>query len=185
VRKSKRPILEKLPFIDVRDLSKAGALDGPWLNFGAPFRYHFLRRLETSRHRLKLTMINCAAPSVFRVEWARCNFGGARPWFRCLCGERAGKLYCGGMFIGCRRCYGAVYESQRRSARGRKHQQASKIRLSIGGAPTIAQPFPERPRRMWRRMYERLKCKAEEYERELRGTRLEKREPDYSRFSFF
>ena len=48
MRKSKRPILEKLPFIDVRDLKKAGALDGPWLNFGAPFRYHFLRRLETA-----------------------------------------------------------------------------------------------------------------------------------------
>ena len=185
MRKSNRPILEKLPFIDVRDLKKAGALDGSWRNFGAPFRYDFLRRLETSRHRVEMTMRDCAVPSAFRVEWARCHFGGGRPWFRCRCGERVGRLYCGGMFIGCRHCYGAVYECQRRGDKGRKHQQASKIRLSLGGPPTIAKPFPERPPRMWRKTYARLKERAERYERELRGRRLEKKEADYSRFSFF
>ena len=93
MRKSNCPILEKLPFIDVRDLKKAGALDGSWRNFWAPFRYDFLRRLETSRHRVEMTMRDCAVPSAFRVEWARCHFGGGRPWFRCRCGERVGRLY--------------------------------------------------------------------------------------------
>jgi hypothetical protein len=185
MRKSKKLIVESLEFIDVRDLKKAGALDGPWLNFGAAFRYGFLRRLETSRHRVKLTMRNCEVPSYFRVEWARCNFGGRRPWFECRCGKRVGRLYCGGMFIGCRHCYGAVYECQRRSDKGRKHQQASKIRLSLGGPPTIAKPFPQRPCRMWRSTYARLRARAEGYERQLQGTPLEKREADYSRFSFF
>ena len=134
---------------------------------------------------MSMTMKNCAVPTAFCVEWARCNLGGRRPWFKCRCGKRVGRLYCGGMFIGCRLCYGAVYECQRRSDKGRKHQQASKIRLALGGPPTIAQPFPERPRRMWRKTYERLKHKAERYERDLQGTRLEGKEADYSRFCFF
>jgi hypothetical protein len=186
MRKSKRPILEKLPFIDVRDLKKAGALDGPWCEFRrVSLRYPFLDRLEAARYRVSMTMKNCAVAHAFRVEWARCNFGGARPWFRCKwCDKRVGKLYCGGMFIGCRHCYCAVYECQRRGDKGRKHQQASKIRLSLGGPPTIAKPFPQRPRRMWRKTYARLKARAELYESELRGTRLEKKEADYSRFSF-
>ena len=121
----------------------------------------------------------------FRIEWACCNFGDRRPWFECRCGKRVGRLYCGGMFIGCRHCYGPIYECQRRSDKGRKHQQASKIKLSLGGAPTIAKPFPERPRHMWRKTYTRLRARAERYERQLRGTQLERREADYSRFSFF
>jgi hypothetical protein len=187
VRKSKHVIVERLEFIDVRDLKKAGALDGSWCEFPrVSLRYPFLDRLEAARYRVSMTMKNCAVPTAFCVEWARCNFGGTRPWFRCKwCDKRIGRLYCGGMFIGCRHCYRAVYECQRRGDKGRKHQHASKIRLSIGGAPTIAQPFPERPRRMWRKTYERLRRKAEGYERQLRGTRLETREADYSRFSFF
>jgi hypothetical protein len=185
MRKSKKPVVEKLRFIDVGDLKKAGALDGPWTDYGAPFRYGWLRRLETSKYRVRLTMRNCAAWTDFRIKWQRTNLGhGLRPFFECTCGKLVGRLYYGGLAIACRECYGAVYESQRRSAKGRKHQQASKIRLSVGGPPTIAKPFPERPRRMWRKTYARLKAKAEKYERQLRGTRLEKKEADYSRFSF-
>ncbi len=186
MRRSKRLIVEKIPSLNISDLSKAGALEPGWHTFPhISIRYPFLSGMRTTRYRVDLWMTRASTPTSFAVEWARCNLGGRRPWFKCRCGARVGKLYCGGMFIGCRHCYGAVYECQRRSAKGRLHQQASKIRLSLGGAPTIAQPFPERPRRMWRKTYARLKQKAQKYERELRGTRFARRPPDYSRFSFF
>jgi hypothetical protein len=185
MRKSKKPVVERLRYIDVRDLSKAGALEGPWLNFGAPFRYDFLRRLETSRHQVRMTMKNCVVPVAFRLEWTRCNYGGRRPWFRCpSCGRRVAKIYGGGIFLGCRHCYEGRYECQRRGEKSRAYYQACKIRLSLGGEPSIRGPFPERPRGMWRRTYERLRRQAEESEAPLRESRYAKRAPDYEQFSF-
>ena len=112
------------------------------------------------------------------------HIGGRRPWFKCSCGKRVAKLYGGGIFIGCRHCYDMTYECQRRGEKSRSYYQACKIRLSLGGAPTIADPFPDRPRRMWRKTYERLRRKAEELEAPLRTSRFAKRAPDYTKFSF-
>lgn len=186
MRKSSRPIVEKIPFVDVRDLAKAGAFSGgeqtfPW----AGLRWPFLSRLRTFRFRADLWMRNATRWTFFPVEWTRCTFGGRRPWFICSCGKRVAKLYGGGIFIGCRYCYNMVYECQRRGEKSRSYYQACKIRLSLGGAPTIAQPFPERPRRMWRKTYERLRRQAEELEAPLRKSRFTKRAPDYTKFSFF
>lgn len=52
--------------------------------------------------------------------------GGLRYWFRCplvqgdrVCGRRVGKLHLppGGIYYGCRQCYGLTYESCRQSHR--------------------------------------------------------------------
>ena len=186
MRKSSRPIVEEIAFIDVRDLAKAGAFSGgeqlfPW----AGLRWPFLTRLRTFRFRADLWMRNATRWTYFPVEWTRCTFGGRRPWFKCSCGKRVAKLYGGGIFIGCRHCYNMIYECQRRGEKSRSYYQACKIRLSLGGAPTIAQPFPERPRRMWRKTYERLRRQAEELEAPLRTSRFTTRAPDYERHSFF
>lgn len=48
-----------------------------------------------------------------RIEWTRCNYGGARPWFLCpLCGSRVGRLYLVAGIVGCRQCRGLVYRVQ-------------------------------------------------------------------------
>jgi hypothetical protein len=185
MKKSHRSMIEKIPAIDVRELAKAGAFAGGERRFPyIVFRYPFLAKMRTFRYRADMIMRNCRAVNSFHVEWTRCNYGGVRPWFRCSCGRRVAKLYCGDIFIGCRICYEARYESQRLGVKGRAHHQACKIRLSLGGAPTIVQPFPERPRRMWRCTYDRLRLEAEKLEAPLRNTRWARRAPDYSRFSF-
>jgi hypothetical protein len=55
-----------------------------------------------------------------------CNLGGFRYWFICPlarngipCGRRVGKLYFGGMYLGCRHCYDLTYESRNESRLGR------------------------------------------------------------------
>jgi hypothetical protein len=186
MRKSTRPIVENIEFLDISSLSKFGAFEGGELSYPyAAMRYPFLARLRTNRFRVDLWPRRATRWVSFPVEWTRCTFGGLRPWFKCHCGVRVAKLYYAGIFVGCRHCYKMDYECQRRGERSRGYYQACKIRLSLGGAPTIAEPFPERPRRMWRGTYERLRCEAEELEAPLRRSRFMKREPDYERFSFF
>ncbi len=184
-RKSTRPIAEKIRFIAVGDLARAGAFSGGEQNFPwAGLRYSFLNHLRTYRFRADFWPRNAKHWTHIPVEWTRCTFGGRRPWFRCSCGRRVAKLYWGGIFLGCRRCYDAIYECQRRGEKGRAYYQACKIRMRLGSEPSIRGAFPERPRRMWRRTYERLRREAEALERPL-GRRFAHREPDYSRFSFF
>ena len=117
----------------------------------------------------------------FGIQWTRCNFGGRRPWFICQCGKRVAKLYDTGSIVACRHCLDTIYESQRRGENGRKYLRACRIRLSIGGAPTISRDFPERPWRMHRKNYERIRIKAKKLEEPLRtNPHFRAREPDYT-----
>ena len=94
----------------------------------------------------------------------RCWFGSSRPYFVCpgvvagvSCGRRVVKLYEGGRYFFCRRCYRLRYASQAEQAWNRALGRASKIRMRLGGEPSLVSPFPERPKNMWWRTYDRLR----------------------------
>ena len=70
--------------------------------------------------------------------------------------------------FGCRHCYNLTYQSRRRDARGRAICKAIKIRERLGGREYLDEEFPERPPRMWRRTYERLRKEGEEAEAKYR-----------------
>jgi hypothetical protein len=99
------------------------------------------------------------------IIWTKCHLGGRRPWFKCLttangevCGRRVAKLY--GPCFACRRCLGLVYASQREIPVTRAMRRAQMIKMRLGGNNDPLEPFPQKPRRMHWRTYERLREQA-------------------------
>jgi len=77
-----------------------------------------------------------------------------------FCGRRVAILYAGGDLFACRHCYRLAYASQSEIPRNRNLSQAQKIRMRLGGSPSVFDPFPEKPPRMHWRTYERLRARA-------------------------
>ena len=93
------------------------------------------------------------------LEWTACNFGGERPWFVCPgagCGRRVAVLYGPGRYFLCRHCYDLTYQSQRENGMYRALHKAQAIRERLGGSANMTEPFPEKPKGMHWRTYERL-----------------------------
>ena len=83
--------------------------------------------------------------------------GGQRTWFLCpACGRRCGVLYAIRGRYACRKCGRLKYESQSEPSHYRALRKAQKIRVRLGGSANMTEPFPERPRYMHRRTYQRL-----------------------------
>lgn len=106
-----------------------------------------------------------------RIVRLPCGFGGSRPCFICPgvvggidCGRRVMKLYSAGRYFLCRYCYRLAYASQSEAEWERALRRANKIRRRLGGEPGMTSSFPDRPRGMWRRTYERLRDEAYEAE---------------------
>jgi hypothetical protein len=103
------------------------------------------------------------------LSWTECNFGGERPWFICPgvgCGRRVAVLYGPGRYFLCRHCYDLVYESQRDNKIYRALHRAQDIRLRLGGSANMMEPFPDKPKGMYWRTYERLWWEHHEAEME-------------------
>jgi hypothetical protein len=96
------------------------------------------------------------------VVWTPCRFGGERAWFVCSgdgtgvrCGRRVVNLYRAGRQFACRECCRLAYTSQRKWADQRALWKAQKIRMKWGGSPNMLEDFPDKPKGMHWRTYER------------------------------
>jgi hypothetical protein len=180
--KSPAPTIEKLAqdCLDVRELRRKGLFGGDWVSFRPMLRWPAIALVRVVRYAILLDLRGHTLPQRIRVSWTRVHFGGERPWMHCPhCETRAAKLYkgLGGYF--CRRCVGnPIYASQALSAQARPHFQACKLRLRLGGEASLTASIPERPRRMHRGTYERLKYRLLTLEGGL-SRRVRSRQPDY------
>ncbi len=98
------------------------------------------------------------------IEIARisCRFGGERPYFVCMCGRRAIKLYAGGRYFRCRRCRDLAHASQNEDGWGRARRRALKTKRRIGGDCDINGPLPFiKPKYMQQHTFSRLYRKAD------------------------
>jgi len=94
------------------------------------------------------------------IVWTPCHLGGRRPWFCCtVCRRRAAILYGAGDLFACRHCYDLSYASQLESPTMRAISRSRNIRMRLGGSPDVLRPFPEKPPRMHRRTYDRLRAR--------------------------
>ena len=71
------------------------------------------------------------------------------------CGRRVTKLYGVGRLFACRHCYRLAYASQQESAHQRGLGKSQKIRMRLGGSPNMLEEFPDKPKGMHWRTYER------------------------------
>jgi hypothetical protein len=153
--------IEKLAHdcIDVRELRRKGLFSGDWVSFRPMLRWPAIALVRVVRYAIVLDLRGHTLPQRIPVSWTKVHLGGERPWMHCPhCEKRVARLYkgLGGYF--CRACVGnPIYASQALSAQARPHYQACKLRLRLGGEASPTEPFPERPRKMHRRTYERRK----------------------------
>jgi hypothetical protein len=60
-----------------------------------------------------------------------------------------------GRLFACRHCYRLDYASQQESAHQRGLGKSQKIRMRLGGSPNMLEKFPDKPKGMRWRIYER------------------------------
>ena len=122
--------------------------------YSAWFRVHYNVNEEPQDYRIAL---DTTSP----------NYGGRRWWFLCPArGIRVAKLHLssGGQIFASREAYGLAYRSQRERAYDRALTRTQNIRTRLGGSPSLAEPFPDKPKGMWWRTYERVRADAEHAE---------------------
>jgi hypothetical protein len=66
-------------------------------------------------------------------------------------------IYVGDEDIACRRCFGLAYASQQEPVRQRGLMKAQKIRMRLGGSPSMIEKFPDRPKGMRQATYRQLR----------------------------
>ena len=165
--------VESCRSIDVLDWNRRGCLRSPH-RFSWAWKQDGKRvasiNVETERHRVILRYRSrpygegwTDLQQRFPVEWTSCRFGGYRPWFVCsvyangtYCGRQVTKLYYAGRLFACRHCSRLAYASQQESAHERGLLKAQRIRVRLGGNANMLDDFPEKPKRMHWRTYDRL-----------------------------
>ena len=84
-------------------------------------------------------------------------FGGRRQWFQCLSCRKPCRILYGGTHFRCRCCHRLKYETQYEPPFARAATHALKIRERLGSKEGLAEPFPDKPKGMHWRTYERLR----------------------------
>jgi hypothetical protein len=153
--------------LDAHEFLRGGLLNDHEVVIRPLLRWPRVVQIRASRYRLLVEQTGDFLQQI-PVCWTRCNFGGHRPWFKCNCGKRVGKLYKSIAGYYCRRCFDDPrYASQTKSTKNRIAFAASKLRLRMNGMAALTEPRPIKPKGMHRRTYPRLLRRLELLESRL------------------
>jgi hypothetical protein len=151
-----RATVEQARSIDINELRRAGYT-------GAPPTDWWVHRIKLLRAGIRpqdyndkgITLDN----QILHITHLPWHYGGRRAYFRCDCGRTVGKLYAPfGYRWRCRHCYGLTYATRQATPRYRLILKAQKIRERLGGDLGVANAFPDKPKGMDRRRYNRLRA---------------------------
>jgi hypothetical protein len=161
-----RPICETFRSIDVRWIYRQGrkifALS--WSRAGKPFGQAYVVVGDDGIFFVFVAPSDegseCSPVIKFvPITWTACHFGGRRPWFVCpRCGRRIAAIYIAGEYVACRRCFGLAYASQQEPVRQRGLMKAQKIRMRLGGSPSMIDKFPDRPKGVHEKTFRGLRA---------------------------
>jgi hypothetical protein len=102
-----------------------------------------------------------------------------------FCEKRVANLLNGLGGYRCRACLGnPMYACQAKSAHGRRHFEICKIRLQLNGMASPLEPFPDRPRGMHCKRYERMTARVLNLEMDL-PPKLRGRAVDYRNLAHY
>jgi hypothetical protein len=171
--------------INILELNRLGLLQDYWVWAKYSCRWFHIVQMRVSRWALIMELHRWEYPQHVRISWTKCRFGGERPWFHCPhCDRRAVILHPAFIKYGCRLCVGGMYTSQTKSAAGRRHFTLCKLRLKLGANAAPGSPLPDRPYRMHRKTYDRLRARIELLESTL-TRKLRVKQPDYPNLIYY
>jgi len=172
-------------YIDALWLYRRGLLADTWVSFVPMLGWPKVSKFRVSRYLVLVEWRDRPSPQQIRVSWTRPHLGGARPWIHCPCGRRVVRLFKGLAGYYCRHCFdNPRYASQRKSTAGRRHFEACKLRLLLGGVASPTAPFPHRPRGMHERTYVRMRRRIEELEARI-SPRMRAKPTDYPNLVYY
>jgi len=169
--------------IDVRELNRKGLLKERTLTFRPLLRWPQVAKMRADRYVIEVNFRNLVTPQYVPLSWTPCHFGNYRPWMLCPhCRRRVARLFFAGPGYFCRACIGhPPYESQLRNDMARVYLRVYRLRQQIGGGRPVIDPIRERPYRMWRKTYHRIRTEIERLEHSLVGSRIIRRAPTWIR----
>ena len=178
-RQNGRQKVEGVRCLDINKLNRDGALNpgasltSRWSRNGQPFGSVAIRG-GSDRITIACRCQTRDGPwakveQIIPILWKPCRYGGQRPYFACTgqvrgvrCNRTAIKLYGAGQYFFCRRCYRLAYASQSETYYDRALRRAQAIRTKLGGTGSMMDPFPIRPKGIWRKTYQRQFEKADQ-----------------------
>jgi hypothetical protein len=184
-RHDARPTTDEALALDVRDLARRGGLvpgrhthawPSRW-GQGSAIAYTAAADHLVLDYRLGRSWSDPAwwrggdgrdARQVVWLETTPCHFGGARPWFVCLCGRRVAVLFFFGGSFRCRACHSLAYASTREGPAPRMLRKADRLRAKLGGAPGLGS-LPEQPPWLGTRAYLRALWRIHELDQAYAG----------------
>jgi len=185
INEGKRLTVEELATdcLDVGKLYRKGLLQGRTVTLRPLLRWPQVATMRADRYVLEVNFCNIVTPQYVHLSWTFCHFGSYRPWMLCPhCQKRVARLFMGMGGFFCRICVGnPPYESQLRNNKARIYLRAYRLRQRIGGGHPVRDPIPERPYRMWRKTYHRIRTEIERLEHSLVGSRIIRRAPTWIR----
>src|SRR3974390_3258706 len=91
------------------------------------------------------------------LSWTPCHLGGKRAWAVCpRCSRRVAILFDRGGQFAWRACGRLTYLSRQQTPKLRAIRKARKMRERLGGGENLMAPFPDKPKKMHWRTYDRL-----------------------------
>jgi hypothetical protein len=137
-RRVPRPLIDELPFVDVRGLGRRRQFPPNWHDtniFDVGFLHPGIKSLRLTRASITVTYYGNAPQQIIKLKWYKPGFGGYRPVGQCGCGRTAFRLYKVSSKLVCYRCTKGRYATQVGYSRSRPHIQARRLENLISGLP--------------------------------------------------